>query len=341
MAGPAGTPEMTPFASADPLEATVRLWTHLAEPVDAVRATEALIGLTQAAARLTAAVVLTTSPEVDRLVDGLPGMIRKLAVATNARNERHMGEIRGPIVWSETLAARSASAGDPQLYVCASVTRAYDTPENRVLVAALRAIVAAAVLVDRQGLRRRNSALARHVRHNEGLAVRYLDHRALNGISRGPDRRDVARARAGKRRGTYEPALSVLRRAASPIGADHIAALGSRRAQAQHAALGATIEALVARGVHVPKLRPAGGALVGGPISFVNDEVAARTGQAAGIGVGDLLLDVPVDAAGAPVPGEHAFRSLTATAGSRPCAVVNDPGDVGWALDQYGVTSRA
>ena len=44
------------------------------------------------------------------------------------------------MLWSETMSARSASAGDPGLFVCATTTKAYDTDENRVLKAALDAI---------------------------------------------------------------------------------------------------------------------------------------------------------------------------------------------------------
>lgn len=281
-----------PFTEADPGAVAEALWAAAAAPVDSVRAAETLIGLTPAAARLTAAVVLTTSPEVDVLVAALPRMVRSLTVATNARTERLFGEIRGPIVWNETLAARAATAGDPQLFVCTSLKRAYDTPENRVLVASLRAIADAGVLVERQGLRTRNSDLARHVRHNAGMAMRYLDHRAITGVSPSPDRRDIMRARSGKHRAAYAPALAVLRRVSAPIGPDHVAALSSPRTRAQHAALVTVIDALRRRGRVVPPLRSIGATFAGGPVVFVHDEHANRAGRAAGIWVDDVLLDV-------------------------------------------------
>lgn len=326
------------FASADPLAAATRLWAHLARPVETARVTECLLGLSRAAARLTSGVVLVTSPEADTLLAAVPGMLRNLAVATNARADRLVGEVRGPIQWSETLAARSASAGDPQLYVCASVRRAYDTPENRVLVAALRAVLTAGQLVERQGLRRRDSELARHVRRNTVAALRFLDHRALVNIAPSHDRRDVAKVRTGRRRAAYAPALAALRRFQAPVQPAQIAALAGPRARAQHAALVAVLDALADAGLAAP-LRPVHGALVGGSLAYVHDEAAARTGRPAGISVGDLLLDVPVAANGDPLAGDEALARLAARAGGRQCAVVRDADDVHWALTRAGVVT--
>ncbi len=63
-----------------------------------------------------------------------------MAIATTDKPERCYGELRGPVLWSETMSARSASAGDPGMFVCATTTKAYDTDENRVLKAALDVI---------------------------------------------------------------------------------------------------------------------------------------------------------------------------------------------------------
>ena len=165
------------------------------------------------------------------------------------------------------------------------------------LVAALREVVAAARLVDKQGLRRRNTELARHVRGNAGLAVRYADHRALNGISRPPDRRDTARTRAGKRHRAYAPALAVLRRVAQPISAAHLAALSDPRTEAQHAAVLAVVHAFAARDRRLPGLQATGGVLTAGPLTYVHDGAQLRARRQPGIHVGDAVLDVPLDQA--------------------------------------------
>jgi hypothetical protein len=88
-----------------------RLWRRLAVPVDPVHAAEALVGLPPANARVLLAVALAASPEADELVEGIPGLLRSLAVSTTARPVRCDGEIRGPVLWSETMAARAARPG--------------------------------------------------------------------------------------------------------------------------------------------------------------------------------------------------------------------------------------
>jgi hypothetical protein len=313
------------------------VWPLVARPVDCHRIAEALLGLTPAAARLAGGVILVTSPEADRLVDAMPGIVRSLSVATAARNERWHGEVRGPVVWGETVAARAATAGDIGLFVCASPRRAYDTAENRVLVAALRAIRDAARLVDRQGLRRRDSDLARHVRHNAGLATRWLDHRALAGISRPPDRRDRARTRAGKRAATYRPALELLEVAAAPIGPDHIDALADARARAQHAVVAELVAALRRRGYPEGALAAQRGILRGRWVRYVHDGAASRAPLPPGIHAGDLLLDVAVTPDGRTLPGPEALDRLRERAGGRPCAVVAGPADIDWALTESGL----
>jgi hypothetical protein len=270
----------------DPIEVATALWGLLRQPVDPVRAAAALVGLSPAAARLTANVIIATSPEADQLVDSMPRIIRSLAIATGQRTRRCYGEVRGPIVWSETLAARAASAGDPQLYVCATADRAYDTGENRVLAEALRAVSRAASVVERQGLSRRSSELARHVRVNGMLAGRYREHRAIASVSRGPDARDLRRARAGLRHRTYIPALAVLRRASQPFTPTHLVALSDPATHEQHALLVAAVTGLRARGVVVRDLRVASGSLVAGPVSYRN-RALARDGQPAGVYIGD------------------------------------------------------
>lgn len=313
------------------------VWPLIARPADCHRVAEALLGLTPAAARLAGGVILVTSPEADRLVDEMGTVVRSLSVATAARNERLHGEVRGPVVWGETVAARAATAGDTGLFVCASPRRAYDTAENRVLVAALRAVRDAARLVDRQGLRRRDSDLARHVRHNAALATRWLDHRALAGVTRAPDRRDRARTRAGKRSRTYQAALDLLRVAAAPIGPAHIDALADARATAQHALVAQLVAALRRRGYPEAGLVADRGILRGRWVRYVHDAAASRSPLPPGVHAGDLLLDVPVAPDGRTLPGAEALARLRERAGGRPCAVIADPGDVDWALTESGL----
>ena len=95
--------------------------------------------------------------------------------------ERCYGELRGPVLWSETMSARSASAGDPGLFVCATTTKAYDTDENRVLKAALDAIRRAGVDAV-HGSDTWHDDVARRARHNGNRASHLLEHRTLSGV---------------------------------------------------------------------------------------------------------------------------------------------------------------
>ena len=56
---------------------------------------------------------------------------------TGIEPQRCIGELRGPVLWSETMSARASSFGDRDLFICATPSRAYDIDENRILVAAL------------------------------------------------------------------------------------------------------------------------------------------------------------------------------------------------------------
>src|SRR5690606_2786120 len=88
-----------------------RLWRRLALPVEPLEAAEALLGLRQGNARQLLAVAMATSREAEALLDGVPTVLRSLQVSTTKKPIRCEGEIRGPVMWSETMAARSASPG--------------------------------------------------------------------------------------------------------------------------------------------------------------------------------------------------------------------------------------
>ena len=63
-----------------------------------------------------------------------------MVVSTTSSPEKCRGELRGPVLWSETMSARSSSAGLQDVYVCSPPQRAYAIPENQVLAAALVSI---------------------------------------------------------------------------------------------------------------------------------------------------------------------------------------------------------
>ncbi|MCU1460659.1 MAG: hypothetical protein JWO37_734 [Acidimicrobiales bacterium] len=278
---------MTGAVAAPP--ATVAAWGLLARPVDPVAAAGALLGLSRRFAEALAAAVIATSPETVDLLMQMPRLLRSLSVATTTRAERCQGEVRGPILWSETISARGASGGDPELLVCAAPQRAYDTAENRVLVAALHQIVDAARSVERHiGSTGDHGRAARRL---TSLGLRYLDHRTLNGIPRRrPNPREVRRVRAGRRARPYAPALAVLDRAVVGLIGSDVAEVADDRTVRQHALLVHVVGELRARGHDVPPLLVRDTTLVGGPVQY-RHERHAGPGLTAGVHLDGAVVE--------------------------------------------------
>jgi hypothetical protein len=323
---------------------TEAVWARLHRPFDAVEVADALLGLSMAVTRQLVGAVLATSEEADGLLDAMPHVVRALAVSTTSSPERHHGEVRGPVLWSETMSARASSAGDTGLFVCASPSKAYDTEENRVLVAALDAIRRGAQAIDAHAPAAHDNRMLRRARVNGARAVRFLEHRTLASVERcRPDGRAVRRARAGSRRQTYRPAVAMLDRAAEPLTHAHIARYNDQRTAAQHELLAAVVEGFEARGAPVPPFRAEEGALGAGPIRYIHPR---RGGDARhdvhGILIGNVLLDVPHRA-----DERNPFRAqseLEARSGGRRTFVVMAANDVERAVDlafTYGTVGGA
>jgi hypothetical protein len=297
----------------------------LARPFDPLRVTAALLGLPPRVTRQLLGAVLATSDEAEDLLDAMPRILRSLAIATTDRPERCIGEIRGPVLWAETMSVRSASAGDPGLFVCATTTKAYDTDENRVLKAALDAIFKAGQNAER-GMDGYTDAVVSRARHNGHHAARLMDHQTLAPVpvSR-PTPRSLRRTRAGGRRNTYRPALALLRRASEPLGHDHLDAFADERTRAQHDLLGATLLRLEAETGLSPMLRSDHGGLTAGPLSYRHPGRRGDAGHLDGITLGNVLLDVPDPLRDDP---ERARARLTRRAGGRQSVLALGAEDV-------------
>jgi hypothetical protein len=255
----------------------------------------------------------------------MPTIVRSLAIATTDRPERCHGEIRGPVLWSETMSARSASAGDPGLFVCATTSKAYDTDENRVLKAALAAIQRSGRSAD-LGVAAEGDVVVKRARHNGQVAARLLDHQTLAQVPVvRPSSRSLRRTRAGSRRHTYEPALALLRRAAEPLWADHISAFADARTEAQHDLLAATLQQLEDMTGSAPALRSDRGGLRAGPLGYHHPGRQGDPEQVDGITIGAVLLDVPD-----PLHGDvdAARARLEARAGGRQAVLALGAADV-------------
>ena len=303
---------------------------RLSRPYDPEKVTAALLGLPGRVTRQLVGVVLATSDEAEDLLDAMPMIVRSMAIATTDRPERCHGELRGPVLWGETMSARSASAGDPGLFVCATTTKAYDTDENRVLKAALASVQRAAHHAD-HAPGGHNDDVVKRARHNGQHASRLLEHQTLTQVPIvRPSGRALRRTRAGSRRNTYRPALEMLRRASEPLGADHITAVADERTRAQHDLLAAAIlriEQATGSAVH---LRTDRGAITGGPITYHHAGRLEDYEHLDGIVIEGLLLDVPARLDQDP---EQARAELTARAGRRRSVLATGPEDVARAVE--------
>ena len=298
---------------------------QLGRPYDPPRAVAAMLGLPRRLARQLVGVVLATSSEVEDLLDAMPRILRSLAIATTDRPERCYGELRGPVLWSETMSARSASAGDPGLFVCATTTRAYDTDENRVLKSALDVVLAAGRAAGHPYEQIVEDVIKR-ARHNGQQAARLMEHQTLASVPVARlSGRALRRTRAGSRRTTYQPALAVLHRADEPLFAEHLLAFADARTRAQHDLLAATLARMEAVTGTPPILRVARGSLVAGPLSYHHPGREDDEGSIDGIVIGGVLLDVPDPLDG---QSEDARARLTTRAGDRQAVLALGPEDV-------------
>lgn len=303
---------------------------RLGRPYDPTKVTAALLGLPNRVARQLVGAVLATSDEAEDLLDAMPTIVRSMAIATTDRPERCMGELRGPVLWAETMSARSASAGDPGLFVCATTTKAYDTDENRILKAALDTVHRAAHHAE-HGMDSRADDVLRRARHNGQHAARLLEHQTLAQVPVvRPTGRALRRTRAGTRRNTYHPALALLRRAAEPMSADHLNAFADERTSAQHDLLAATLMRLeLVTGAPVV-LRSDRGAIAGGPLTYHHPARHDDLDHLDGITIGGVLLDVPEPLQDYPA---RARAVLEQRAGGRRVVLATGPEDVVLAVE--------
>ncbi|MDW3218367.1 MAG: hypothetical protein R8F63_07110 [Acidimicrobiales bacterium] len=287
------TPRIDPFAATQ--EATAELWNRLARPFDTAETVDALLGLSTDVVEQLVGVLVATCDEAETLLYRMPKTLRTLKTSVGTHNERCVGELRGPVQWSETFAAQASSLGNRDVYVCSSTRRAYDIDENQVLVGALQSIAAAGASVDMVGDDSYEDEGLRRARANAKVARRYLDHRSLEAIrvSGRPTARAIKRTRSGKTSAAYRPALEMLDRVNEPLSLDELSPYCDRRTRVQHGVLLAIIEELEARGMRVPAVRAESGSLFAGPVEYIHPRRRGDNSRLHGIVLGHVLVDVP------------------------------------------------
>lgn len=310
-------------------EVFARLHSRLARPYEVIGTLSALVGEAPAAITQGVGLALATSHEAQVLLDGMPTTVRSLATSLQAHNQRCIGELRGPVMWSETMSARASSFGDRDLFICATPSRAYDVDENRVLVAALRIVRDAGRDATDRATGPLEDPVLRLARKVGSGAGRWLDHPSLSSISMvRPNPRSLRRTRSGKHRKTYQPALDLLDRAADPISADEAFGWCRPIVHRRHRLLMGIVDRLEQDGRRqVPAFRAERGALLAGPLVF---HPGRHDGAGlSGVLLGPLLLDVVSDRT---LDRAGAEAELDPRSGGRPTMIVTDEADVDRAL---------
>ena len=146
------------------------------------------------------------SDELEKLLVALPRLMRRLATTTAHEEERTADRIRGPIQWPQTIAARATGAGQ-NVYVTSPPRRAFQTPENELLVFVLDETVR---LGRASGWHRSTSAdVGKTVSSRVSLAQRWLQARMLAQVERRPvTPRSIVRVRTGRSRRRYTDAIA-------------------------------------------------------------------------------------------------------------------------------------
>jgi len=331
-------PRLDPFDAS--LEATAELWNRLARPFDMGPTVDALLGLSTDVVEQLVGVLVATCDEAEALLTGMPKTLRTLKTSVGSNNERCLGELRGPVQWSETLAAQASSLGNRDVYVCASTRRAYDIDENQVLVGALKAVARAGASVDTVSEEAYEDEGLRRAKHNAKVARRYLDHRTLEAIKveGRPSPRAVKRTRSGKTRAAYRPALAMLERVNEPLSLDELSPYCDNRTRVQHGVLVGVIEELEARGMRVPALRAEGGSLFAGPVEFIHPRRRGDRSRLHGVVIGNVLVDVPERLKNR--SREAAVAELEARAHGRRVVPIVERDDIVHAVDVAVLAAR-
>jgi hypothetical protein len=316
-----------PLDEGGPTTPLEHIWSRLARPFSTPETVEAVLGLPPKVVRQYAGALTATSEEAVALVDAMPRAIRSLATSMEANAVRCRGELRGPILWSETMSARASSNGDEDLFVCAAPGRAYDITENRVLVAALDSIRNASDEAQAISEDAYDDVHLRWARRMGDRAKSYLNHPSLRSVARErPSGRAIKRTRSGKSHKTYQPALEMLERADHPLGPRTLAGFVDQRTRAQHAVLMGLVDALESGGSRLPDFRAENGALYAGPLQYHHPRKRGSTTRVSGILLGTLLIDVPDRLR--EVNRARAEEEIQARAQGRPTFVVMEALDI-------------
>ena len=298
-----------------------RIWARLGDQVSGAEAVPALTGLPAAEMADLAELAIAHSHEAHVFLDLLASTVRQFQSTTLMETERCVGQVRGPIMWSETITAWSTGLGADDVFVCMAPRRHYDLAENRVVAWLLWRLGRASRHLDTAASMRLDEGARHEVARNSAVAKRWLRHRFLVEVEhRRPRSADLRRARATRHPRPYEPAFALLDRTVRPFHADEVVDLVDPATDARLAAFSHIIDAVEAHGIAVPALGVHRGAVGSGRLVFRHQRLFGR--DVAGIELNGVMIDAPLSLSTDDVAA--ATAALAKRSGDRPwCLVAN------------------
>lgn len=106
-----------------PRNTTAGIWRRLARPFVLTEVVDVLMGLRPEVVEAFGAVKVCSSDRAAALLAAMPALSRSLATSVGSQAIRSRGEVRGPVLWSETMWRRASSFGDEDLFVCTAPRR--------------------------------------------------------------------------------------------------------------------------------------------------------------------------------------------------------------------------
>jgi len=186
-----------------------RIWQFVspaaAQEQDVLPLASALLQLPRRDIRFLAALHLLLAPQTTDLLRAAPGLLRQLTTSTTAALEEHPDRVRGPVDWPATLAA---STGRGRRYVTRPSERDYSTPENRLLAASLRAVVAATRVL---GWETTGTGVSSHTTAAADTALALLATPVIRAVPASAHSRDAHRVETGRAARRFQPVTSFWR----------------------------------------------------------------------------------------------------------------------------------
>lgn len=272
--------------------ATAQLWDRRDRRVPAVAAAAALTGVPRPLLRDAGKVSFTASVECEAILSSMDERIRMLPMQLRTNLERCVHEVRGPVMWSETITARANAFGDEDVFVCSTVQKAYDSPQNHLLVWILSEAAHSFKAVQGPLGDYMEAGDRRRIQEIAITARKWRLSPRLSAVSqRRPTTRELQSMRTGRHGEEVEPLLSARRRLLQPFSALEVEELTDQRTSLMHTGVLEVFEAVSkATGIEMV-VGFSSGALRMGPVSFRHPD---SNGTApAGLSVhGELVEDL-------------------------------------------------